>query len=65
MTVIAFASDHAGWRLKAELMTLARERGLEVLDLGVNSDDSVDYPDMAEALARTLAEGRALCPPPQ
>ncbi len=59
MTVIAFASDHAGWRLKAELMTLARERGLEVLDLGVNSDDSVDYPDMAEALARTLAEGRA------
>ncbi len=57
--VIAFSSDHAGWRLKAELMATARARGHEVVDLGVNSDDSVDYPDMAEALARALAEGRA------
>ncbi len=59
MTTIAFSADHAGYLLKNELIALARERGHEVLDLGVNDGTSVDYPDMADRLAAALAEGRA------
>ncbi|GBD44497.1 Ribose-5-phosphate isomerase B [bacterium HR40] len=59
MTTIAFSADHAGFRLKDELVALAREKGYEVLDLGVNDGTSVDYPDMADALALALADGRA------
>ena len=59
MTRIAFSADHAGYRLKDELLAFAREQGHDVLDLGVNDDHSVDYPDMADALAAALAEGRA------
>lgn len=59
MTRIAFSADHAGYILKNELIALAREKGFEVLDLGVNDGNSVDYPDMADALAAVLAMGRA------
>ncbi len=59
MTRIAFSADHAGYELKDMLMALARERGHETLDLGVNDGSSVDYPDMADALAAALADGRA------
>ena len=59
MTRIAFSADHAGYLLKDELVALAREKGYEVLDLGVNDGNSVDYPDMADALAAVLGEGRA------
>ncbi len=59
MTRIAFSSDHAGYLLKDELLALARAKGFEVLDLGVNDGNSVDYPDMADMLAAALADGRA------
>ncbi len=59
MTAIAFSSDHAGYPLKDELVALARAKGFEVLDLGVNDGHSVDYPDMADMLAAALADGRA------
>ncbi len=59
MPRIAFSADHAGYRLKDALLERARERGHEVLDLGVNDARSVDYPDMADRLAAALAEGRA------
>lgn len=59
MTKIAFAADHAGYQLKDMLVALARERGHEPVDLGVNDGTSVDYPDMADAVAAALADGRA------
>lgn len=59
MTRIAFSADHAGYRLKDELIALAREKGYGTVDLGVNDGTSVDYPDMADALAAALADGRA------
>ncbi len=50
-------SDHAGLALKNELVTLLKERGCEVTDLGTTSDDSVDYPDFGKAVAeRVVAE---------
>lgn len=56
---VALAADHAGFELKNLLKTAIEEHGLEVLDLGTHDGASVDYPDMAGALAAALAEGRA------
>ena len=57
--VIAIASDHAGFPLKSELAAMLREAGLEVLDLGTDGPQSVDYPDFAYEMARALKYGRA------
>ena len=56
---IVLASDHAGVELKAALKAVLAERGLEPLDLGAYDTASVDYPDMADALAAAMAGGRA------
>jgi len=59
MHVIALASDHAGYALKALLVEDLRAAGHEVLDLGPADDSRVDYPDFGLALGRAIAEGRA------
>ena len=56
---IALAADHAGYVLKDELAAWLREIGHEVTDLGVNSADSVDYPQYGAKLARMVATGGA------
>jgi ribose 5-phosphate isomerase B len=56
---IAIAADHAGYDLKALLVSELKSLGFEVLDLGTNSGDSVDYPDFADALARAIERGQA------
>lgn len=56
---IAIASDHAGFPLKTDLADFLREKGFEVLDLGTNGADSVDYPDFAFEMARALKDGKA------
>lgn len=56
---IAVASDHAGFDLKEILKRDLQEAGLEVLDLGTNSTQSVDYPDFGMAMADVVASGKA------
>jgi ribose 5-phosphate isomerase B len=56
---IAVASDHAGFDLKEILKRDLQAAGHEVLDLGTNSTQSVDYPDFGKALADAVASGRA------
>ena len=56
---IALAADHAGYALKDELVAWLREDGHEVLDLGTNGPDSVDYPDYGARLASAIAAGNA------
>ncbi|HZX88400.1 MAG TPA: ribose 5-phosphate isomerase B [Reyranella sp.] len=56
---IAVASDHAGFDLKEILKRDLQEAGLEVLDLGTNSSQSVDYPDFGIAMADAVASGKA------
>ena len=56
---IAIASDHAAYAMKAELAEWLRNEGHEVLDLGTNGPESVDYPDYGYRLARAIEEGRA------
>jgi len=56
---IALSADHAGYELKDELAAWLGEAGHEVIDLGTNSADSVDYPDFGARLARAVADGEA------
>lgn len=56
---IAIASDHAAFAMKAELAIWLREAGHEVLDLGTNGPESVDYPDYGYALGKAIEDGRA------
>jgi len=56
---VAVASDHAGFDLKEILKRDLQAAGHEVLDLGTNSTQSVDYPDFGQALAEAVASGKA------
>jgi ribose 5-phosphate isomerase B len=56
---IALAADHAGFALKDELAGWLREQGHDVLDLGTNGPESVDYPQYGAKLARAIADGDA------
>ncbi len=56
---IAVASDHAGFDLKELLKRDLQQAGHDVLDLGTNSTESVDYPDFGKAMAEAIASGRA------
>lgn len=56
---VAFGADHAGFALKEHLRAVAAAEGHEVLDLGTDSDGSVDYPDFGAAVARAVVSGEA------
>jgi len=56
---IALAADHAGYVLKDELVRWLRDQGHDVIDLGTNRAESVDYPEFGRKLAQTIAGGEA------
>jgi ribose 5-phosphate isomerase B len=56
---IAVGCDHAGFPLKAPAIEELRRLGHEVLDLGTNSTDAVDYPDFAQQVGEAVARGDA------
>ena len=56
---IAVACDHGGFPLKAKIIETVRAAGHEVLDLGTNSTEPVDYPDFAAAAGHAVLDGRA------
>ncbi len=56
---VVIASDHTGITLRRQLVTFLRGRGLAVQDLGTDTPDAVDYPDVAAGVARTVARGEA------
>lgn len=57
--VVAIANDHAGVALKEALVSVVRECGFTVTNLGTDSTDSVDYPDFGRAVAHAVASGEA------
>lgn len=57
--VVALGADHGGFELKQRLAAHLREWGYQVLDLGTDSADAVDYPDFAEAVAAAVVRGDA------
>jgi ribose 5-phosphate isomerase B len=54
---LAIASDHTGIALRQALVPFLRGRGLAVRDLGTDSTDAVDYPDIAALVATAVAGG--------
>jgi ribose 5-phosphate isomerase B len=59
MAVIAIGCDHAGFKLKVRLKEYLESMGHEVLDLGTDSEDPVDYPDFVIPAAESVSEERA------
>ncbi|HSS20170.1 MAG TPA: ribose 5-phosphate isomerase B [Pyrinomonadaceae bacterium] len=55
--LIAVGADHGGFKMKEELKLFLTELGHQVHDFGTNSEDPVDYPDLAYAVARSVSEG--------
>jgi ribose 5-phosphate isomerase B len=56
---IAVGADHAGFLLKEELRRRLEQKGYQIVDHGTHSQESTDYPDYAEAVARDVAGGGA------
>ena len=52
--LIAVGADHGGFKMKEELKVLLGQLGHKVQDFGTNSEDAVDYPDFAHAVARAV-----------
>jgi ribose 5-phosphate isomerase B len=57
--LIAVGADHGGFKMKEELKTFLSGLGHQVHDFGTNSEEPVDYPDLAYAVARSVAEGES------
>jgi ribose 5-phosphate isomerase B len=56
---IAIASDHAGFGLKSRILRYLAEKTLETSDLGPAGRDSVDYPDYAVSVAKSVSQGQS------
>lgn len=56
---IAVGADHAGFGLKDVVKQHLEAAGYEVLDLGTNGPDSVDYPDFGSAVGTAVARNEA------
>ena len=56
---IAVGADHAGFEYKEKMAEFLREKGFEVLDMGVDQNRSVDYPDFAHPVANAVEQGAA------
>jgi ribose 5-phosphate isomerase B len=56
---IALGADHAGFPLKARVIEALEGAGADVLDLGTDSTDPVDYPDYARKVGHAVVDGEA------
>jgi ribose 5-phosphate isomerase B len=56
---IAIGADHAGFPLKEELKGFLEAEGHQVIDVGTDSTEPVDYPVFCAAAARAVVDGRA------
>jgi ribose 5-phosphate isomerase B len=55
--LVAVGADHGGFKMKEELKGLLNELGHHVQDFGTDSEEAVDYPDFAHAVARAVSNG--------
>jgi ribose 5-phosphate isomerase B len=56
---VAVGGDHAGFRLKLDLVAHLKELGHRVDDLGTDSEDPADYPAICAAVGRAVRDGLA------
>ena len=57
--IVACGFDHAGVPLRERLLAVIADAGHEVLDLGTDTTDPIDYPDKALEVGRAVVTGRA------
>lgn len=57
--IIALGADHGGFELKEKIKKHLLEKNIEVLDLGTNSPESVDYPKFGHAVGHAIADKKA------
>ncbi|MEI6309143.1 MAG: ribose 5-phosphate isomerase B [bacterium] len=57
--LIAIGSDHGGYRLKEDLKPFLLAKGYQVMDLGTDNTQAVDYPDFAQAVSHAVMDGSA------
>ncbi len=50
------ACDHAGYNIKDSVIEILKKYGNDVVDLGTNSNERVDYPDFAHKLSRAVLD---------
>lgn len=55
---VAIGADHGGYRLKEFLRQHLEQAGYRVLDVGTHDENTVDYPDYAQKVAREVGSGR-------
>lgn len=55
---IAIGADHAGYHLKQDIAEYVRYLGYDLQDVGTNSTEPVDYPDVALKVAEAVAQGK-------
>lgn len=56
--IVALGADHGGFEMKEQIKTLLDELGVRHRDFGTFSTEAVDYPDLAHAVARAVADGQ-------
>ncbi|MTI69003.1 MAG: ribose 5-phosphate isomerase B [Firmicutes bacterium] len=54
---IAIGSDHGGLELKENIRKHLKEEGIDFLDLGTDSDESVDYPEFGYKVSKAVKDG--------
>lgn len=54
---LAIGNDHAGTEYKFAVLELLKERGIEVINHGTDSETSVDYPDFIHPVAHNVEKG--------
>ena len=57
MTSLAIASDHAGYRMKEEILKHLDEKGIQYTDLGAYDEQSSDYPDFGHRMGEAISNG--------
>ena len=57
--MIVIGSDHGGYKLKEEVKRYFDEKEIKYVDKGTFSEESVDYPLIAKAVAKDVSEKRA------
>ncbi|MGI6404168.1 MAG: ribose 5-phosphate isomerase B [Oscillospiraceae bacterium] len=55
--MVALGSDHGGYRLKEEVKKHLDQRGIAYKDFGTHSEESCDYPLIAQAPCQAVVEG--------
>lgn len=59
MSKIAIGCDHGGFALKQKLLPFLKKLGLQILDAGTFSEESMDYPDTAYKVASAVSRKKA------